>query len=65
MTKFLTSVSDKKILRSYRFVAKVNFNLTLLIKGFSTWPKSQDKELNILRTKRAFFGEIKSIFHEF
>ena len=30
-------------------------NLIFLIKPFfSTWPKSRDKNLNILRTKRAF-----------
>ena len=34
----------------------INFetNLTFLIKPFFVWPKSQDKNLNILRTKRAF-----------
>ena len=31
---------------------------------FSTWPKSQNKNLNIWRRKRAF-GEIKSNFHHF
>ena len=28
---------------------------------FYTWPKSQDKNLNILRTKRAFFNIFKGI----
>ena len=34
----------------------INFEnyLTFLIKRFSTLPASQDKNLNILRTKRAF-----------
>ena len=32
---------------------------------FSTWPESHDKNLNILRTKRAFKVEIKSIFQNF
>ena len=34
----------------------INFelNLTFLIKPFPTCPKIQDKNLNILRTKRAF-----------
>ena len=36
-------------------------NLNYLIKpSFSVWPESQDKNLNILRTKRAF--KMKSFF---
>ena len=32
---------------------------------FSTWTKSQDKNSNILRKKKSFQSEIKSIFHHF
>ena len=34
----------------------INFeiNLNFLMKVFFTWPKSQDKNLNILSTNRAF-----------
>ena len=42
---------------SFRGCDVINFeiNLIFLIKPYlSTWPKSQDKNLNILRTKRAF-----------
>ena len=47
-----------------------NFEIILifLIKVFllhDTWPKCQDKDLNILRTKIGFKDEIKSIFHHF
>ena len=42
-------------------------NLVFLIKPFfSTWPKSHDKNLSILRMERAFkVKEIKRIFHYF
>ena len=32
---------------------------------FFTWPKNQDENLNILRTKKSFQDEIESIFHHF
>ena len=35
-------------------IINVEINLTFLIKSFYTWPKCQVKNLNILRTKRAF-----------
>ena len=41
--------------------------ITLSFKSsqFSTWPKSKDKSLNILKTKKCFQGEIKRIFYLF
>ena len=42
----------------------INFeiNLIFLTKPFSTWPKSQDINLNILRTKRDFKMKKKAFF---
>ena len=41
-------------------------NLLFLIKPFfSIWPKSQDKNLNILRTRRAFKMKQKAFFNNF
>ena len=31
----------------------------------ATWPKCQDKTLNILKTKNSFQDEIKSVFNYF
>ena len=41
----------------------INFeiNLNFLI-SFSTWPRSQNKNLNIFRTKRAFKVKLKAFF---
>ena len=45
----------------------INFeiNLIFLISCFSTWPKIQDKSLNILRTGRAFKMKQKAFFITF
>ena len=44
----------------------INFEINLSNQaGFSISPKRADKNLNILRTKRPFQDEIKSIFHHF
>ena len=37
-----------------RDVMNFKINVIFLIKPFSTWPKSHEKNLNILRTKIAF-----------
>ena len=37
----------------------------VLSSGFTTWPKSQDKNLNILRTKRAFNMKQKAFFYHY
>ena len=45
-------------------IINLEINLIFLIKSFfSAWPKSQDKNLNILRTKTAIKIK-KNIFHE-
>ena len=46
-------------------VIKFEINLIFLIKPFDIWPKSQDKNLNILRTKRAFEVKEKAFFISF
>ena len=49
-------------------VINIKINLIFLIKLFFTWPKSQDKNLNIFRMKRAFKMKWKvffGIFHNF
>ena len=40
----------------------MKLTLSFLSSRFSTWPKSQDKNLNILRTKRAFEVKEKAFF---
>ena len=51
--------------KSLRRCHDVLFWQTVFI-HYITWPKSQDKNLNILRTKIAkIIGEIKNIFHHF
>ena len=42
----------------------MNFEINLNEAGFFTWPKSHGKNLNILRTKRAFKmkGKLSSSF---
>ena len=44
----------------------MNFEISLFFPNqaiFSVWPKSEDKNVNILRMKKAF--KMKSIFHHF
>ena len=45
----------------------MNFEINLVSNQavFSTWPKSQDRNLNILRTKRAFKMKYKAFFSNF
>ena len=43
-------------------VIRFEVNLTFLLSRFATWPKSQDKNLNILRTKRSSEVKQKAIF---
>ena len=47
-------------------VIDFEINVFFLIEPFfSTWPKSHDKNLNILRTKRAFLTWNKKLFSSF
>ena len=43
---------------------KFDINLTFVIKSLATWPKSQDKNLNIMRTERVFVVK-KGVFRHF
>ena len=44
----------------------MNFEIYLSLSSrFPKWPKRQNKNLNITRTKRAFKAALKSIFHHF
>ena len=45
--------------------SSLKLTLFFLSSLFDTWPKIQDKNLTILKTKRAFLPKIKSIFHHF
>ena len=49
------------------FVTTLNLKLTLssLSSHFATWPKLQDKNLNILRTKKASEVKLKAFFSNF
>ena len=46
----------------------MNFEVNLFLSNqavFSAWPKSRDKSLNILRTKKAFNIKLKTFFINF
>ena len=43
----------------------MKLTLSFLSSSFATWPKSQDKNFKYLENKKSFWGEIKSIFHNF
>ena len=52
------------VISCYLLCDVINFviNDSFLIKSFSTRPKSQDKNSNILKTKRGFKVKLKSFF---
>ena len=43
-------------------ILNLKLTLSFLSRGFATWPKSQDKNLNIFRTKRALEVKEKVFF---